>query len=245
MERVATCRGLGVLVLCMIMSYYAQITELKVMVLEFFFFSVFLEPETLDLFFNLYHSLPPLLSQLVSKTHSLLSLEATCYNYLSGTYLFIFLIRFTSHEKFLHHLGLYCLSYSQSIVPAILLISPILITGDLVPAHLPRQPISLQVSFFLLSLQLFVWGEPPYLLPSLLLVSLGLSPLCLAPCQACHTVPVRDLQIRNRGSAHLILCSLLQLFIYSSNQILLGAKKFLKLFGYIELCDFGSHLCGI
>lgn len=33
------------------------------------FFPVFLEPETLDLFFNLYHSLPPLLSQLVSKSH--------------------------------------------------------------------------------------------------------------------------------------------------------------------------------
>lgn len=35
------------------------------------FFPVILEPETLDLFFNLYHSLPPLLSQLVSTSHPL------------------------------------------------------------------------------------------------------------------------------------------------------------------------------
>lgn len=86
------------------------------MVLDFFFFfSVFLEPETLDLFFNLYHSLPPLLSQLVSKTHSLFHLKVPVI-FISGWYiftLFIFLIEFTSHKKFLTPSiwDMYCLTY--------------------------------------------------------------------------------------------------------------------------------------
>lgn len=126
-------------------------------------------------------------------------------------------------------LNLFVNFYLQSIVPAISLVSPKPITGDLVCAHSQddHQPLKIFSRSVPSSSGTQPSRLPHHLLPSLLLTSLQLFLHCLAPRQACHVAPIRCLQMRNQGDlltwfyVHHSSCSFPFL-----NQVLLCAKKF-------------------